>query len=255
MKLIDSHCHLHFDKFAEDISEVVQRAKDNGVTKMITVGCSLDDSAKAVKFANSQESVWASAGAHPHDGVDYSKDKSSDDILSKLLAQTKVVAVGEIGLDYFHENAPRQVQQEILHAQIKVGLAANLPFIFHVRDAWDDFWEIFDCYCDIRGVVHSFSSDKKQLDQALSRGLHIGLNGIMTFTKDADQIEAAKLVPLNRLLLETDAPFLSPPPHRGKRCEPAYVKNVVEFLVELRQEDPDNLAAAATNNTEKLFSI
>jgi TatD DNase family protein len=130
-----------------------------------------------------------------------------------------------------------------------------LPFIFHIRDAWETFWPIFDSYKGLRGVVHSFSAHEEQLEQILGRGLYVGLNGIMTFTKDAQQLAAAKKVPLDKLLLETDAPFLTPKPYRGQRCEPKHVRNVAEFLAELRGETLEELAAATTKNAVGLFNL
>jgi TatD DNase family protein len=169
------------------------------------------------------------------------------------------VAVGEIGLDYFHEYTPREKQLKALRDQIEIGLTTDLPFVFHVREAFSDFWKVLDSYLSagqqIRGVVHSFSAHEKELEQALDRGFYIGLNGIMTFTKDPLQLEAAKKVPLDRILLETDAPFLAPKPFRGKRCEPKHVKITAEFLAGLRNETLDKFAAATTKNAEELFGI
>jgi TatD DNase family protein len=172
-----------------------------------------------------------------------------------LLSRPKVVAVGEIGLDYYKSRTPKDTQQTALREQIEAGLPTGLPFIFHVRDGWSDFWKIFDDYKDLTGVIHSFSSGVKQLDAALNRGLYVGLNGIMTFTKDQAQLEAAKQVPSDRLLLETDAPFLAPVPFRGQACEPSHVIATAEFLAGLRQENIGDLAAVTTANARKLFKL
>jgi len=142
-----------------------------------------------------------------------------------------------------------------LRAQIRVGLDSRLPFIFHIREAFADFWPIFDEYKISRGVVHSFSAGPKELEQILSRGLYVGLNGIMTFTKDDQQLQAAELVPLNKLLLETDAPFLTPVPYRGQTCQPKHVLDTAKFLADLRGEDLQDLAAATTANAAELFNI
>ncbi len=255
MEFIDTHCHLHFDNYDQDRYIVLKNSATAGVRRIICVGCSLADSQRAIDFAAKNKNVWATAGAHPHDGADYLTNPNSGAILQKLLKQPKVVAVGEIGLDYFHENTPKADQQKVFKAQIEIGLPSGLPFVFHVRDAWEDFWPIFDSYSGIRGVVHSFSAHPSNLKEVLSRGLYVGLNGIMTFTKDSEQLEAAKQVPLDKLLLETDAPFLAPKPFRGSRCEPKHVFNVAEFLANLRGESMNDIANASTANAEKIFNL
>jgi TatD DNase family protein len=176
-------------------------------------------------------------------------------VLNKLSKNPKVVAVGEIGLDYFHEYTPRQKQIEVLRSQIEIGLPTKLPFVFHVRDAWDDFWNVIDTYQGIHGVIHSFSAHEEQLQKVLEHDFYVGLNGIMTFTKDEQQLAAAKKIPLGKLLLETDAPFLTPKPYRGKRCEPKHVVLTAEFLANLRGESLEGLAEATTKNASELFRI
>lgn len=254
MNLVDTHCHLQFEKLASKIDDVIQAAKDASVTRMICVGTTLNDSAKAVEIASEYDEVWATVGNHPHDAKDFDFDKDPARI-EPLLKQPKVVAVGEIGLDYYRDYTPRDVQERMLRSQIEVGQSSGLPFIFHVRDAFDEFWPIFDSYDGLHGVVHSFSATKKELTEALSRNLFVALNGIMTFTHDADQLAAAKLVPKDRLLLETDAPFLAPASDRGKLCEPKHIRNVAEFLAELRGESIEELAEYTTANAEKLFGL
>lgn len=255
MEFVDTHCHIHFENFGLDNDEVYERSHEAGVTRLIAVGTTLADSKHAADFAGSRDGVWAAAGVHPHEAVDFLNDPSHKEKLSRLLKMPKLVAAGELGLDYFKNYSPKEAQEKALRAQIEAGQPSGLPFIFHVRDAWSDFWRIFDEYDDLRGVVHSFSSGVKQLDAALSRGLYVGLNGIMTFTKDHAQLDAAKRVPLNRLLLETDAPFLAPLQFRGQVCEPRYVKATAEFLADLRGESVDELSSATTDNAVKLFDL
>ena len=252
MKFIDTHCHIHDSEYKLDVSDVISNASEFGVTKMICVGTDEQTSAQAVEFVKNKENIWASVGLHPHDAS--LGDEATEEIqrLSKL---PKVVAIGECGLDYFYNHSTKEDQATALHRQIEIALEANLPMIFHIRDAFEDFWPIFDSYKGIKGVVHSFTATTKELEQALRRGLYIGLNGIMTFTKDQSQLQAAKTVPLDSLLLETDAPFLTPVPFRGKINEPKNVVLTAEFLSELRKEDLGELADATTKNAEKLFGI
>jgi TatD DNase family protein len=255
MEFIDTHCHLHFDEYLPDTGQVLNDARAHKVNKIICVGVSIEDSKKAVDFANKNNNVWATVGAHPHDGADFLDHPDSVKIINELSKSKKVIAIGEIGLDYFHENTPRQKQIDVLSKQIEIGLQTELPFVFHVRDAWEDFWKIIGSYNGIRGVIHCFSAHPEVLQEALKRGFYIGLNGIMTFTKDNRQLEAAKQVPLNKLLLETDAPFLTPKPYRGKRCEPKHVAVTAEFLANMRGERLEELAVATTKNAEELFGI
>lgn len=279
MEFVDSHCHLQFDDYLPDVEQVIKSVHVYHVAKMICPGVSLADSQKAIEFAKAHDNIWAGVGIHPHEAQNITDIQQASAEMEKLLGANKVVAVGEIGLDYFHENSPRSAQIKLLKAQIEIGLKTGLPFIFHVREApqqkleasqsdyrllrsgfatgqaFEDFWEVVDSYKGIRGVVHSFSAHHKQLDEILNRGFLVGLNGIMTFTKDPAQLEAAKKVPLDRLLLETDAPFLAPKPERGKRCEPKHVVLTAEFLANLRGEPLEKLASATTKNARELFKI
>ena len=166
-----------------------------------------------------------------------------------------VVAVGETGLDYYYEHSSREDQKKLLRFQLDLASEYDLPLIFHIREAFEDFWKIFDEYKNIKGVVHSFSSGTEDLEQVLSRGLLVGLNGIMTFSKKAEQLDAARQVSLSSLLLETDAPFLTPVPFRGKIGEPKYVRVTAEFLAGLRGESLQEIADATTKNAHKLFKL
>jgi TatD DNase family protein len=254
MELVDTHCHLQFDKLTENIDDVMKGAAEAGVARMICVGTSVDDSRTAIEYASKYDNVWAAVGAHPHDGKHFDY-KNDPDKLRDLAAEDKVVAFGEIGLDFYKDYSPRDEQEKLFRCQLEVGLAAGLPIIFHVRDAWKDFWRIMGDYNHVKGVVHSFSSGTKQMDRALERGFYIGLNGIMTFTRDHAQLDAARHLPLERLLLETDAPFLTPEPFRGQVCEPKHTAATAGFLAKLRDEPLDELAAATTKNAKELFGL
>lgn len=246
--LVDTHCHIHEVDFSLDIAETLENARKAGVEKMICVGTSIDSSARAIVFAEKYANAYASVGVHPHD----TKDGYD---LGSLELTPKVVAVGEVGLDYYYDNSPRDVQIDALKTQIEFALEHNLPIIFHVRDAFDDFWPIYDSYSGIRGVLHSFTDTQENLDKAIERGLYIGINGISTFTKDPTQQAMFAGIPLDHLLLETDAPFLTPSPFRGKVNEPALVKNVAEHAARVRNSDPLQLADATTANARALFAL
>lgn len=280
MQLVDTHCHIHeawrsvsqargatghtandatkerWDKAGRpDADAIIVRALADGVHKMICVGTTLPDSRLAIEFVGGREYVWASIGIHPHEAKGYVNNPEKLKSFAALATQPKVVAVGECGLDYYYNHSSREDQLRILRFQIELALEHNLPMIFHVRDAFEDFWPIFDGYRAIRGVVHSFSAGEKELGQIIERGLYVGLNGIMTFTKQVKQLDAAKAVPLENLLLETDAPFLTPHPLRGTICEPKHVRVTAQFLSELRGESFEKLAAATSDNAKNLFGI
>ena len=270
MVLIDTHCHIHealdhFDRESETRirwqradnltpEAMIRAAADAEVKYLLCVGTSLADSALAVDFVQAHPGTLASIGIHPHEAQVH----NCEHVLKRLrllAGKPKVAAVGECGLDYYYNHSPKAIQEKLLRLQIELALEHNLPLVFHVREAFPDFWRIFDEYRSIRGVIHSFSADRTILDQILTRDLYIGLNGIMTFTKDPGQLDAARAVPLDRLVLETDAPFLTPAPYRGTICEPKHVRVTAEFLAKLRGESLNVLAESTTKNANKLFGF
>jgi TatD DNase family protein len=271
MQLFDTHCHIHeawrsvngsdataklWDKAGRPNADIIiANAHEAGVEWMICVGATLPDSQLSIQFVSDRPNLWASIGVHPHEAKMYASFPDKLKIFTSLANEPKVVAVGECGLDYFYGHSPKDEQRKILRFQIELALRHSLPLIFHVREAFEDFWPIFDSYPGIRGVVHSFSAGQRELGQIIERGLHVGLNGIMTFTKDEDQLRAAKDVPLSQLLLETDAPFLTPAPYRGNICEPKHVRVTAEFLADLRGETLEDLAKATTENARNLFGL
>jgi TatD DNase family protein len=273
VELFDTHCHMHeivqkltpvYDKWREDgvdrdPGEVIQRAHDAGVSRMLCIGTSVEDSALAVDFVANRGDVWASVGIHPHETGRYVDDKASLDAFAALVDRDKVVAVGECGLDYFYGHSSPEAQKHLLKFQIELALEHNLPLSFHVREAFEDFWPIFEQYQGstqkIRGVLHSFTDSKANLEKALEHGLYIGMNGIATFAKSEDQLAMYRAIPLGSLLLETDAPFLTPAPFRGKVCEPYHTETVAEFSAKLRGISLEELAATTTANARTLFGI
>jgi TatD DNase family protein len=250
--LVDTHSHIHFKEFADDADAVIERARAAGVAKLLCVGCNADDSARAVAFVHGKDNAWATVGLHPHDAAE---GQPALDRIATLAHQPKVVAIGECGLDYFRNLSPRDDQLQAFRYQIELALRLDLPMVFHVRDAWEDFFDMVDGYPNLRGVVHCFTAGPSEMQMALDRGFYIALNGIMTFTKDQEQLAVAKTVPRDRLVLETDCPFLTPVPHRGKRNEPSYIGLTAAFLAELRGENEGDLRAATTKSAEALFGI
>lgn len=246
--LIDTHCHIHESGYPLVVSDVLQRAHSAGVDRMICVGTSEQSSVEAVRFAADHDNVFASVGVHPHDTKDGYAQITE-------LAKKGVVAVGEIGLDYYYNHSPRDVQIAALESQIQTALDNNLPIIFHVREAFDDFWPLFDNFHGIRGVLHSFTDTQANIEQAFARGLYVGINGISTFTKDPAQQKMYATVPLERMLLETDAPFLTPAPYRGTINEPAFVSEVAKFHAKIRGIQLDEVAIATTTNATTLFRL
>lgn len=247
--LIDTHCHIHEADYPLDREEVIDRAHAAGVDTMICVGTSEKSSEEAVTFAAKHDGIFASIGVHPHD------TKDGYGHIAELAREhgANLLAVGEIGLDYFYAHSPREVQVKALETQIQLALDHDLPIIFHVREAFNDFWPIFDNFHGIRGELHSFTDTTETLETALGKGLYIGVNGISTFARDKQDMFAA--IPLDKMLLETDAPFLTPVPFRGTVNEPAFVRNIAEFHAEKRGCSLDEIAAATTTNARALFAL
>jgi TatD DNase family protein len=255
MEFVDTHCHIQFPDYSLDPAQVIIDAQKAGVTRLLCVGCTLDDSRRAIDYAKRYDNIWATIGLHPHEAKEYVGKPEQLKAFSDLASQPKVVAIGECGLDYFYNHSPKEAQHSLLTFQLDLAQKHNLPLIFHVREAFSDFWPIFDSYSGVRGVIHSFSASEKELQEILKRQLYVGINGIMTFTKDPAQLAAARAVPLKKLVLETDAPFLTPTPYRGTINESKYVRVVAEFLANLRGESLERIARATTQNAVELFGL
>lgn len=269
IELVDTHCHIHsigansqdytVKKWREggvnDADELIRSAASAGVSRLLCVGTGLDDSQRAVGFVQDRKNCYATVGVHPHDAKKHKDTNELSRRCRSMLNRDKVVAIGEVGLDFYKSYSPKEDQTRLLENFLELASETNLPIIFHVRDAHREFWPIFDNFKGIRGVLHSFSATTKELDEGLKRGLFIGLNGIMTFTNDNSQLEAAKAVPLEKLVLETDAPYLTPKPHRGKVCKPEHVAHVATSLADLRGESFESLASQTTKNACELFNI
>lgn len=270
MELVDTHCHIQSAGLGEGEKStrelwakapeltgdtLVDEAAKEGVTRLVCVGCELEDSKLAINFAQKHENCWATIGLHPHEAQHFAGKPALLEEFSALAARPKVVAIGECGFDFYYNHSPKEAQIEVLKFQIELALQHNLPLVFHVREAFDDFWPLFDSYSGIRGVLHSFTDTAENLQKAMKRNLYIGVNGIATFAKNPAQLDVYRAIPLSKLLLETDAPFLTPTPYRGSINEPRRVKLVADFVADLRGENRETLSAVTTSNARALFGI
>lgn len=252
--MIDSHAHVHDRAFDADREAVVRRARAAGVERIVTVGCDLEDTARAIAAAQ-MYGLQASVGIHPHEAKDAPDDIAA--AFAPLLEAKEVVAVGETGLDFFYDHSPRDVQERVLRAQIAIARERKLPLIFHVRDAHARMVEILreELTPGMRGVVHCFTGDADQARVYTSQmGLYLGIGGVLTFKNAGDLRDAVRAAGAERLLLETDAPYLAPVPMRGTRNEPAFVAHVLERLAQVLELAPSDVAAITTRNALSLFT-
>ena len=254
MRLVDSHCHLNYDGLAERQDEVLEAARSRGVTAFLNISTRQREWGDVIGVAERNSDVWASVGVHPHE-ADAHPDLGAA-ALTEAAAHQRVIAIGECGLDYYYDKSDRQAQRERFHAHIEAARATGLPLVVHTRDAEEDTAEILERAAGeggAKGVLHCFTGSAELARKALDIGFFVSLSGIVTFKNAKDLQETAKAIPLDRLLVETDAPFLAPVPNRGKTCEPAFVADTAAFLADLRGEQPDALAEATTANFYRLF--
>ena len=253
--LIDTHCHLDHPKFDEDRVDILQRAKEAGISKLITIGCDAKSSERALNLAKTHQNLFATVGIHPHDAAN--AEPGDTEKLRSLAQHKKCVAIGECGLDYYYDNSPREIQQEIFRQQIKMAHKEALPLVIHVRDAWDDFFKIMDEEKrPQRGaVVHCFTGTKEHARGCLERDLHLSIPGVLTFKNPGDLPEVVQTMPENRFFVETDAPFLAPTPHRGKRNEPSFVVEVAKRIAELRDISYDAVLEITGQNANTFFRL
>ncbi len=258
--MIDSHCHIDGEQFDGDRDDVVQRARDAGVTAMLNIGTGdphSDDFRRAVAVAETYEGVYASVGVHPHDAKLYD-DKAEAHLIELVKSSTKVIAWGEIGLDFYYDHSPRDVQVEVFRRQIRTARELGLPIIIHSRDADDETVEILTEECSwsgFRGIMHCFGGTPQMAEALMSLGFLISFAGNVTFKKAENLRDAARVVPLDRLLIETDCPFLTPVPFRGKRNEPSFVVHTAKFLADLHEIELSELAEATTRNFLQFFCL
>ena len=250
LKWTDSHCHVHDERIPDGTGAAVQAAVDAGVTTLISVGCDRATSLAAIAVAELHPEVFATVGLHPHDAV------NGVDTIVDLLDTEGLVAVGECGLDYYYDHSPRDVQQRVFAEQIALANARELPLVIHTRDAWaDTFAVLADVGVPARTVFHCFTGGPDEARRALDIGAHLSFSGIVTF-KGAPEVQAAAtLCPLDRMLVETDSPYLAPVPHRGKPNRPAWVAHVGQHIADLRDIAVAEVAAATTANARAVFAL
>lgn len=252
--MIDSHCHLNYIEKSGSVSDLVTNATENGVHTILNIGTDLKSSLKSVEYSKQFESVFAAVGIHPSDAK-----HSNDAILTEikeLTSEKKVIAVGEIGLDYYRDHSPRDVQRKVFRQQLEMAAEVKLPIVIHTRDAFDDTYEIVRDYAfDIPGgVFHCFPGTVEEAQKVFDLGFVISVGGIITYNK-ATMADVARQVPLDKIILETDAPFLAPVPHRGKTNRPALVKYVYKHLAELKQIDVNEVEKTVDRTVQKLFKL
>ena len=254
--IIDSHAHLDYPALAEDLPGVLARAEDAGVEKVISIGVKLSTQDGPRKIAEQHDNVWFSVGVHPHEAGNEPQACDLDAFL-KAADHPKCVAIGEAGLDYFYDNSPRQAQADSFRVQIEAARRLGVPIIVHARDADNDMADIIEDEIKkgpFTGVLHCFSSGAELARRALNVGFYLSFSGILTFNKAEEIREVAGFAPADRVLVETDAPFLAPVPHRGKSNEPAFTQHTLAKLADIRGESIEHMAATTTANTLRLFS-
>jgi len=253
--LIDSHCHLDFPDFTGQVPEVLARAAENGVAHLVTICTRVSEFDKVLAIAESDPRISCSVGIHPHEAAE--EPAVDAERLVELARHPKVVGIGEAGLDYFYDKSPRERQRQVFATHIEASRRSGLPLIVHSRDADDDTIADLQAGAEkggLTGVIHCFTSTQKLADAALGIGFYISLSGIVTFKNAEDLRAVIRTVPLDRLLVETDSPYLAPVPKRGKRNEPSFVKHTAEFAADLFGLSAEDFAARTTENFRRLFS-
>lgn len=252
LNLFDSHAHYDDEAFDSDRDEILSSLPQNGVLNIINIGADIVSSRASVKIAEKYAFAYAAVGVHPHDAKNFSEQSEAE--LKEMAAHKKVVAIGEIGLDYYYDNSPREVQKEVFERQILLAKELSLPIIVHSRDAHQDTLEILKKHKPA-GVVHCFSGSVETAKIILDLGMYISLGGPVTYKNAVNPTEVAKFVPDDRLLLETDCPYLAPVPYRGKRNSSLFMHATAEKIASLRGVTPEHIAFLTAENTKKLFNI
>lgn len=255
VKLIDSHCHLDNDQFDSDREAVIERALASGVEHMMAIGTGEGppDLEAGIRLADRYPAVYSTVGVHPHDASKATGETYRQ--LAALLSHPKVLALGETGLDYHYDHSPREVQRDVFVEQMRIASDARKPIVIHTREAWADTLALLETYwlpTGLGGIIHCFSEGWEQAQQALALGFYLSFGGIITFPKSLNVQDAARQAPADRILIETDAPFLAPVPNRGKRNEPSFIVETARKLALLRGETVESVAAATSANFRRL---
>ncbi|MGB9715938.1 MAG: TatD family hydrolase [Thermodesulfovibrionales bacterium] len=271
--IIDTHCHLEMDVFDPDREEVIKRAKDVGIEAIITIGSDLEGNKGAIELSKEYDSIYAAVGIHPHDAKDFSeniynqiktwateykcnqKGSPISHLFKTKLQNPKVVAIGEIGLDYHYDNSPREVQKRVFRRQLDLAKEIGLPVVIHCRDAKKDTLDILKDSEVNRGVLHCFSGDMDMAEKAMEMGFYISIAGPVTFKNAKRPKEIAKEIPDDYLMIETDAPYLTPEPFRGKRNEPSFIVHIAKMIADIRGISIEDIARITTLNAKRLFRI
>ena len=254
-KIIDSHCHLNFPQFKGKLDEIVKRALDNGVSRMLTISTKLNEISELESISKSYSEVYNSVGVHPHECKNY-KDLSLNDLI-KHTENSKCIGIGESGLDFYYENSPKELQTKLFKIHIEAARETNLPLIVHTRSADIQTIQVLSDEMkrgSFSGLIHCFSTSKKLAESAIDLGFYISLSGIITFSKSTELRDIVKVLPLNKLLVETDAPYLAPIPHRGKKNQPAWVYHIAEKIATIKNINFEEVANTTTNTALKLFT-
>lgn len=253
--LFDTHVHLNAEQFEEDVEEAIQRAKEAGVSRMVVVGFDRPTITRAMELVEQHEALYAAVGWHPVDAIDM---KDEDLVwIEELASHPKVVALGEMGLDYHWDKSPKDVQKDVFRRQIRLAKKVKLPIVIHNRDATQDIVDILkeEEAADVGGIMHCFSGSAETALECVKMNFYISLGGPVTFKNAKKPKEVAQAVPLDKLLIETDCPYLAPHPYRGKRNEPAYVKLVAEEIAALKNVSYEEVAEATMRNANRLFQL
>ena len=252
MELIfDSHAHYDSSKFDEDRYAVLDSMPEKGVCRIINCGSDLPSSERSIELAERYDFVYAAVGVHPHEASGW--DYASLEKLRELLKHPKAVAIGEIGLDYHYDFSPRDVQKDVLRAQLALSKELDIPVILHDREAHGDMYDILREFAPLRGVMHCFSGSAELMRESIKLGLHIGLGGSVTFKNAKEPVRVAEETPGEYILLETDCPYMTPVPHRGERNDSSYIQYTAQRIAEIRGEDIDTVIRRSRENTERLF--
>ncbi len=249
----DSHAHLDDARFAQDFDQIVARMQQNGVTAMMNIGCDLPSSENSVRLAERFDWVWAVVGSHPDDAANV--DAARIEVYRALCTHPRVKAIGEIGLDYYYEDVPRAQQQEAFRLQLQLARELHLPVVVHEREAHEDGMRIIDEFSDVTGVFHCYSGSLEMAKELIRRGWYIGFTGVVTFKNARKAVEVAQNIPLERILIETDCPYMAPEPFRGRRNDPSLVPYVAARIAELRGLTPEEVGRATFENARRLFQI